>query len=149
MEETVRAFNYLIDKGLAFYWGTSMWAADEIAEACGTAKSLGMISPVVEQPHYNLIDWQKVEGEYQRLYSRCGIGLTVFSPLKGGVLTGKYNDAAKEPPKGSRFAESRDSYAEWMRAERYGTDAWLNDIRRVGKLQVWCPRLLIALVNPS
>lgn len=138
MEETVRAFNYLIDKGLAFYWGTSMWAADEIAEACGIAKSLGLIGPVVEQPLYNLIDRQKVEAEYQRLYARCGIGLTVFSPLKGGVLTGKYNNAVNEPPKGSRFAESQDGFVKWVNKERYGGDAWIADIQKVEMLQV-CP----------
>jgi aryl-alcohol dehydrogenase-like predicted oxidoreductase len=33
MEETVRAFNYVIEKGMALYWGTSEWSADEIAEA--------------------------------------------------------------------------------------------------------------------
>ena len=138
MEETVRDFNYLIDKGLAFYWGTSMWAADEIAEACGIAKSLGLIGPVVEQPLDNMIDRQTVEAEYQRLYSRCGIGLTVFSPLKGGVLTGKYNNSAKEPPKGSRFAESQDRFAQWFRSEKYGSDVWLADLQKVEKLQV-CP----------
>ena len=137
MEETVRAFNYLIDKGLAFYWGTSMWGADEIMEACGIAKSLGLIGPIVEQPLYNMLDRQKVEGEYQRLYARCGIGLTVFSPLKGGVLTGKYNDAAKEPPKGTRFAESQDGYTKWMREEKYGGEEWVGNVQKVAKLQVF------------
>lgn len=132
----MRAFNYLIDKGLAFYWGTSMWGADEIMEACGIAKSLGLIPPIVEQPLYNMLDRQKVEGEYQRLYSRCGIGLTVFSPLKGGVLTGKYNDAATEPPKGTRFAESQDGYTKWMREEKYGGEEWARSVQQVAKLKV-------------
>ncbi|KAL3467920.1 NADP-dependent oxidoreductase domain-containing protein [Aspergillus heterothallicus] len=111
MEEVVRAFNFVIEKGWAFYWGTSMWSADEIAEACGIAKSLGLIAPIVEQPLYNMLDRQKVEGEFQRLYDRVGLGLTVFSPLKGGRLSGKYNDAAEKPPAGSRFAESKDKYS--------------------------------------
>lgn len=50
MEETVRAFNHVIEqKGWALYWGTSEWSADEIAEACGIAKQLGLIGPIVEQ----------------------------------------------------------------------------------------------------
>lgn len=49
MEESVRAFNWVIDNGMAFYWGTSEWSADEIAEACGIARELGMIGPIVEQ----------------------------------------------------------------------------------------------------
>lgn len=49
MEETVRAFNHVIEvKGWALYWGTSEWSADEIAEACGVAKQLGLIAPIGE-----------------------------------------------------------------------------------------------------
>ncbi|KAL2373242.1 hypothetical protein RJ035_006012 [Blastomyces gilchristii] len=134
MEEVVRAFNYLINKGLAFYWGTSMWSADEIAEATGVAKSLGLIGPIVEQPLYNMIDRQKVESEYQRVLSRCGVGLTVFSPLKGGILTGKYNEAAAEPPKDSRIAVSQDKYTSSVR-KGYGNEAWNADIQKVAKLK--------------
>ncbi|RHZ54435.1 hypothetical protein CDV55_104712 [Aspergillus turcosus] len=123
MEETVRAFNFVIEKGWAFYWGTSEWSADEISEACGIARSLGLIAPIVEQPLYNMLDRQKVEGQYQRLYSRCGIGLTTFSPLKMGLLSGKYNDATTAPPPGSRFAESNDRFANGVR-QNYGNDEW-------------------------
>jgi len=135
MEETVRAFNHVIEKGWAFYWGTSEWSADEISDACGIAKALGLIGPIVEQPLYNIIDRQKVEGEYQRLYSRCGIGLTTFSPLKMGLLTGKYNDADKGPPEGSRFAESKDRFAEFMRGQ-YGGEEWMGNVNKVKSLKV-------------
>ncbi|KAF7182357.1 hypothetical protein CNMCM7691_001837 [Aspergillus felis] len=120
MEETVRAFNHVIEKGWAFYWGTSEWSADEIAEACGIARSLGLIAPIVEQPLYNMLDRRKVEGEFQRLYSRCGIGLTTFSPLKMGLLSGKYNDSTTQPPPGSRFAESNDRFANSELADKLG-----------------------------
>ncbi|KAF7169028.1 hypothetical protein CNMCM5623_001881 [Aspergillus felis] len=120
MEETVRAFNHVIEKGWAFYWGTSEWSADEIAEACGIARSLGLIAPIVEQPLYNMLDRRKVEGEFQRLYSRCGIGLTTFSPLKMGLLSGKYNDSTTQPPPGSRFAESNDRFANSELADNLG-----------------------------
>ncbi|KAL3475512.1 NADP-dependent oxidoreductase domain-containing protein [Aspergillus californicus] len=117
MEEVVRAFNFVIEKGWAFYWGTSEWSADEITEACGIAKSLGLIAPIVEQPLYNMLDREKVEGQFQRLYSRVGLGLTTFSPMKGGRLSGKYNDALEKPPPGSRFAESQDAYSVVMRSK--------------------------------
>lgn len=43
MEETVRAYNYVIEKGQALYWGTSEWGADEIAEAvCRTSRLLAL-----------------------------------------------------------------------------------------------------------
>lgn len=130
MEETVRAFSHVIEKGWAFYWGTSEWSADEIAEACGIARSLGLIGPIVEQPLYNMLDRRKVEGEFQRLYSRCGIGLTTFSPLKMGLLSGKYNDATTQPPPGSRFAESNDRFANKVR-QNYGNDEWAATIKKI------------------
>ncbi|KAE9168733.1 hypothetical protein PF002_g29873 [Phytophthora fragariae] len=45
MEETVRAMNYVIEQGWAFYWGTSEWTAKEIIEACEIADRLGLIRP--------------------------------------------------------------------------------------------------------
>ena len=50
MEETVRAFNYLIDQGKAFYWGTSEWSAEEIQDAWRIADKLGMVGPLVRKP---------------------------------------------------------------------------------------------------
>jgi aryl-alcohol dehydrogenase-like predicted oxidoreductase len=92
MEEAVRAFNHVIDRGWAMYWGTSMWSADEITEECGVAARLGLVAPIVEQLEYNLLARGKVDDEYRRLYSRFGIGLTSWSPLKFGLLSGKYSE---------------------------------------------------------
>jgi len=139
MEETVRAFNHVIEqKGWAMYWGTSEWSADEIAEACGIAKQLGLIGPVAEQPMYNLITRQKVEGEFQRLYARFGTGLTTFSPLNFGLLSGKYNDSPDSPPAGSRFAEGNDKFVNSMRSS-YGNDSWKKMIEKATKLAVCLP----------
>ncbi|KAK3327989.1 NADP-dependent oxidoreductase domain-containing protein [Cercophora scortea] len=136
MEEVVRAFNHVIEiKGWAMYWGTSEWSADEIVEACGIAKQLGLIGPVVEQPFYNLLSRKKVEGEFQRLYSRFGLGLTTFSPLKFGLLSGKYNDSPDAPPAGSRFAKGDDKFVNYMR-DNYGNKAWQDDIEKVRKLKI-------------
>ncbi|KAI8936665.1 hypothetical protein NX059_007062 [Plenodomus lindquistii] len=135
MEETVRAFNHVIEtKGWALYWGTSEWSADEIAEACGIAKQLGLIGPIAEQPQYNLLARTKVEGEFQRLYSRFGIGLTTFSPLKFGLLSGKYNDSPEGPPKGSRFAEGKDKFVSGMR-DAYGNNDWREMIEKATALK--------------
>ncbi|KZM19974.1 uncharacterized protein EKO05_0003388 [Ascochyta rabiei] len=135
MEETVRAFNHVIEsKGWALYWGTSEWSADEIAEACGIAKQLGLIAPIVEQPMYNLITRRKVEAEFQRLYTRFGIGLTTFSPLNFGLLSGKYNDSPDAPPAGSRFAEGQDKFVNSMR-DSYGNSDWTRTIDKAKKLK--------------
>ena len=60
IEETVRAMNYVIDHGWAFYWGTSEWSAQQITEAWGVAERLDLVGPIVEQPEYNLLSRHKV-----------------------------------------------------------------------------------------
>ncbi|XP_011091392.1 probable voltage-gated potassium channel subunit beta [Sesamum indicum] len=102
IEETVRAMNHVIDKGWAYYWGTSEWSAQQITEAWGVAERLDLVGPIVEQPEYNLFSRHKVESEYLPLYTNYGIGLTTWSPLASGVLTGKYNSG--NIPSDSRFA---------------------------------------------
>ncbi|RDW89803.1 VIC potassium ion channel, beta subunit [Aspergillus mulundensis] len=134
MEEVVRAFNFVIEKGWAFYWGTSEWSADEISEAAGIAKRLGLIGPIVEQPLYNMLDRGKVEGEFARLYERVGLGLTTFSPLKGGRLSGKYNDALERPPAGSRFAESNDVYSKGIREKWAAEEGVIQQVKGVKAL---------------
>ena len=92
IEETVRAFNHVIAQGKAFYWGTSEWSASEIATAWRYADKLGLIGHLMEQPGYSMLQREKVEAEYDHLCEETGMGLTIFSPLKSGILTGKYND---------------------------------------------------------
>jgi voltage-dependent potassium channel beta subunit len=96
LEETVRAMNHIIDQGKAFYWGTSEWGADDIREAQLIAEKLGLIGPIVEQPQYSLVARKRFEVEYRSLFDRCGLGSTVWSPLGGGVLTGKYNHVSRD-----------------------------------------------------
>eukprot|EP00887_Chlorella_sp_A99_P004919 scaffold4.g4919.t1 len=69
------------------------------------AERLGLIGPAVEQPQYNLFCRQRVEEEYAPLYERWGTGLTIFSPLCSGLLTGKYSGGAVPPD--SRMALER------------------------------------------
>ncbi len=91
IEETVRAMNFLIDQGLAFYWGTSEWTADQIMEAYSCARQYDLVPPIAEQPEYNMLRRNKVEREFVRLYKEIGMGTTIWSPLASGMLTGKYN----------------------------------------------------------
>jgi voltage-dependent potassium channel beta subunit len=97
IEETVHAMHDIIASGKAHYWGTSEWAAAEIAQAWHIAERHHLHKPVMEQPQYNLLHRDRVESEYARLYTDLGIGLTTWSPLASGVLTGKYN-AGRIPP---------------------------------------------------
>ena len=100
MEETVRAMSHLINRGLAFYWGTSEWSADQIRDACGIARREHLVPPTMEQPQYNMFTRERVEKEYARLYDDIGLGLTTFSPLASGNLAGKYLEGV---PKGTRL----------------------------------------------
>eukprot|EP00644_Phytophthora_capsici_P011030 jgi/Phyca11/14850/fgenesh1_pg.PHYCAscaffold_9_\ len=102
IEETVRAMNFVIEQGWAFYWGTSEWLASDIREACEIADRLGLIRPIVEQSQYNIFERNKVEFEYLDLYKKYKLGLTTWSPLAFGTLTGKYSSGR---PDGSRFTK--------------------------------------------
>lgn len=102
IEETVRAMNYVIEQGWAFYWGTSQWLASDIREACEIADRLGLIRPIVEQPQYNLFERNKVEYAFVDLYKKHKLGLTTWAPLAYGTLSGKYSAGI---PDGSRFSE--------------------------------------------
>lgn len=133
MEEVVRGFNFLLGQGKAFYWGTSEWSASEIAEAWRIADKLGLVGPVVEQPQYNLLVRERVEKEYRWLYEAHGLGLTIFSPLKGGVLTGKYN-GTEAPPPGSRLAESEDGYVKQLRTT-VGDEVWRRQLEQTAALK--------------
>ncbi|KAK9805605.1 hypothetical protein WJX72_007413 [[Myrmecia] bisecta] len=91
IEETVRAMNFVLDQGWAFYWGTSEWSAQQITQAWDVAHRLNLVGPAMEQPEYNLLHRDKVEKEYAPIYKEYGLGLTTWSPLASGVLTGKYS----------------------------------------------------------
>jgi voltage-dependent potassium channel beta subunit len=99
IEETVWAMHDMIERGKALYWGTSEWSAAEIMTAWQIAERHSLRKPVVEQPEYNLFHRERVEQEYARLYEEIGLGLTTWSPLASGLLTGKYRSGI---PPGSR-----------------------------------------------
>jgi voltage-dependent potassium channel beta subunit len=101
IEETVRAMSDIIGQGKALYWGTSEWSAGDIRAAWDLADRHGWHRPVMEQPQYHLFHRQRVEQEYARLYEDTGLGLTTWSPLASGLLTGKYVQGV---PEGSRGA---------------------------------------------
>ena len=99
VEETVWAMHDIIERGKALYWGTSEWSADEIRAAWDVADKRNLHKPVMEQPQYNIFERRRVEREYARLYEDIGLGLTTWSPLASGLLSGKYVDGI---PEGSR-----------------------------------------------
>jgi voltage-dependent potassium channel beta subunit len=101
IEETVQAMHDIISSGRALYWGTSEWSAEAILEAWEIADRHNLHKPVMEQPQYNLFERAKVEREFASLYDRIGLGLTTWSPLASGLLSGKYSEGV---PSDSRAA---------------------------------------------
>ncbi len=127
IEETVRAMNHVIDQGKALYWGTSEWSAVDIMEAYQIARREHLIPPLMEQPEYNMFRRDKIEKEFLPLYEKIGLGTTIWSPLRSGVLTGKYNNGV---PDDSRL--SLPGY-EWLKAALLSEEGLMN-IEKVKKL---------------
>lgn len=101
IEETVWAMSDIITQGKALYWGTSEWSAADIRAAWEIAERHHLHKPVMEQPQYHLFHRQRVEQEYARLYEDLGLGLTTWSPLASGLLTGKYQHGIPADSRGA------------------------------------------------
>ncbi len=108
IEETVRAMEDLIRQGKVLYWGTSVWEPAQIEEAAAQAYKWRAYPPAVEQPRYNMFD-RHIEKDIVATCRDHGMGLTVWSPLAQGLLTGKYNNGV---PKGSRGDTT-----EWLKGD--------------------------------
>ena len=150
IEETARAMSDLITQGKVLYWGTSEWTARDIRKAHQIARDLRLAPPTMEQSQYNMFHRDRVEKEFAPLYSKVGLGLTAWSPLASGLLTGKYNEG---DPGGTRI--SLKDYA-WLR-EQFETEEARRRLAKVKKLAkiaedlgTTLPRLALAwcLKNP-
>jgi len=94
----------LIHQGKVLYWGTSEWRAGQIANAYRIADLRGLYAPAVEQPHYNMLVRRKVENELAPAADDLGFGMVTWSPLRSGLLSGKYNHGR---PKDARLTLER------------------------------------------
>ena len=120
IEETTRAMEDLIRQGKVLYWGTSVWSGDGMRQAHAVADKRNAYAPVVEQPMFHLLD-RGVAGDVIPTAQELGMGVVVWSPLAGGILTGKYNDGV--PP------TSRAATTQWL-------ESWLTpeNLARVKEL---------------
>lgn len=103
IDETLRALDDLVRSGKVRYIGTSTFAAWQLVESIYVSKELGANRFVCEQPPYHLLD-RRVERELIPAARTYGIAVIPWSPLAGGLLTGKYK-RGQEPPEGARFAD--------------------------------------------
>ncbi len=144
-EEVVRTMNDLIRQGKILYWGTSDHSPELLFEMHDIAGKLGLEGPHMEQTWYNLLGRARIERDLKPLFSKYGMGTTVYQPLGGGILTGKYLEGI---PEGSRFSRN-----EWMR--RSLTEKRLEKVRELGRiagnLGISMPTFAVAwtLKNPN
>ena len=127
--ETVHAMNLLVEQGKVLYWGTSQWSAAQIEQANAAADAHGWQRPAMEQPHYSLLERDRVERELAPLCAQ-GLGTTTWSPLASGLLTGKYNEGV---PAGSRLGQPD---LAWLQAAQLEDPARLDKVRAFSALAV-------------
>lgn len=116
VEEVMRAFDDLVKQGKVLYVGVSEWNAAQIDEAMAIAKEMNFNRLVSNQPQYSML-WRVIEAEVIPASERHGMGQLVWSPLAGGVLTGKYLPG-QPAPAGSRGADP--TYGRFL-------ERWLKD----------------------
>jgi voltage-dependent potassium channel beta subunit len=135
MEEIVRAFTEIIQSGQALYWGTSEWKAHDVERAHHMAAVHHLIPPMCDQPQYNAFWRDRVEDELRPVLRNYGYGLTIWSPLDNGVLTGKYNNGI---PQGSRLTGADAASSDKQNMINFGkalsTEAGKAKIAKVRKL---------------
>ncbi len=102
IDETLRALDDLVRAGKIRYFGTSTFAAWQVVESLWVSKEYGLNRTICEQQPYNLLD-RRVERELLPMARTFGIATIPWSPLAGGLLTGKYS-RNQPPPEDSRFA---------------------------------------------
>lgn len=127
LEETLRALDDLIAQGKVLYAGVSEWSGAQIAEAVGMQKALGLRPLISNQPQYSLLA-RAIEDDVLPVSREHGLGQVVWSPLAGGVLTGKYHPGAQAPV-GSRGADAESN----MFMDRLLVDEVLAAVQRLDR----------------
>ncbi len=141
LAELVWTIGALMTQGKILYWGVSCWSAEQIAEVCRVADSMGVPRPISNQPPYNLLE-RDIEAAVVPASLEAGLGQVVFSPLAQGLLSGKY--AGGKVPEGSRAAEERGGIwlRPWLRDEVLGAVRRLAEIAE--DLGMSCAQLALA-----
>jgi aryl-alcohol dehydrogenase-like predicted oxidoreductase len=104
LDETLRALDDLVRAGKVLYPACSNYAAWQVAHALGGAAARGLAPLVAVQPMYNLVKRQ-AEVELLPMAAALGVAVVPYSPLAGGILTGKYAGGAS--PAGARFTHNK------------------------------------------
>ena len=118
LEETLRALEQLVSDGKVLYLGASNWSAWQIAKSLGISQMRGWPRIDVIQPMYSLVKRQ-VESEIFPLAQAEELGVIAYSPIGGGLLSGKYG--TKNRPKQGRIIDKKEY------TDRYGEE-WVFEV---------------------
>ena len=130
LEETCRAMSWIVDKGYALYWGTSEWPTDRTVKAIEICKRYGLNEPCIEQPEYSMLVRNYFEKDMRRIWEEYRMGACTFTPLNGGILSGKYNDGTQTND--GRFGKNKaNPYIQGMWDKHMAGDKGQANIRRL------------------
>jgi aryl-alcohol dehydrogenase-like predicted oxidoreductase len=128
IEETLRALDDLVHSGKVRYIGCSNFPAHLLADAIWTSRMHNLARFDSAQPRYNLL-FRMIEDEILPLCMRHGLGVIVYNPLAGGMLTGRYKHMAA-PEEGTRFGLGNNSGSLYQK--RYWKEAIFEEVNRLG-----------------
>ena len=146
--EVIQTIKDILESGKALYWATSNWPVERIFEAILLSDIIGCPRPICEQCEYSMFHRHEIERHYVPLFKDYGLATMIWSPLNGGVLTGKYNDGF---PEGSRFHEHKDW---WTQRTKKGAlfspenrDATFAKLRGLGEIakELGCTQAQLAI----
>ena len=103
LEETMAALDAIVTSGKARYVGVSNYLAYRLALALGKSEARRLVRPISVQSRYCLL-FREIERELLPLAREENVGVTVYNPLAGGMLSGKYRSPSEPPPENTRFA---------------------------------------------
>ena len=104
-------------------------------------EKLNLIPPIVEQCQYSMLERKKVDNEYFDLFRMYKLGTTIWSPLKGGILTGKY---LNEIPKGTRL-DNREMMKNKYEKEKDSINPKIQKLKDLAEKKVGCSLAQLAV----
>jgi 1-deoxyxylulose-5-phosphate synthase len=131
MDETLRAFDDLVEQGKVRYIGVSNWRAWQVAKANGIVDRKNYVRIDSVQPRYNLL-FRMIEEDLVPMALDEGLGIISYNPLAGGLLTGRYGKNATVE-EGTRFG--LENNVGKLYQQRYWQEANFNAVQRY---QTWC-----------
>ncbi|MGD8603160.1 MAG: aldo/keto reductase [Anaerolineales bacterium] len=128
IEETLRTLDDLIRQGVVRAIGCSNFKAWQLVESLWSADVHHLESFATLQPHYNLLHREEYEQDLEAVCQRYGLAVIPYSPLAGGVLTGKYSRDGNDPDSQRASSQSIQNYL-----QQPSTWATLEALKRVGQ----------------